>query len=164
MRDYLAWRKAFGVPTPSTNTVVQPEYDDMRPDGVTNHISRMMIADMPVTSDADFERLSETPGFRASANRYRTRYNELHHPRQLPNPGGEQRHVSGPSLSPSGCRRRCTASLLMVPCPPVLRPERPRYTDRPAPRPACRHAALRPHHSQTPKQPPSPTSSLAWRS
>ena len=57
MRDYLAWRKAFGVPTPSTNTVVQPEYDDMRPDGVTNHISRMMIADMPVTSDADFERL-----------------------------------------------------------------------------------------------------------
>ena len=31
MRDYLAWRLAFGVTTPSTNTVVQPEYDDMRP-------------------------------------------------------------------------------------------------------------------------------------
>jgi maleate isomerase len=59
MRDYLAWRMAFGVPTPSTNTVVQPEYDDMRPAGVTNHISRMMIPDMPVGSDADFERLIE---------------------------------------------------------------------------------------------------------
>ena len=30
MRDYLAWRMAFGVTTPSTNTVVQPEYDDMQ--------------------------------------------------------------------------------------------------------------------------------------
>ena len=41
MRDYLAWRLAFGVTTPSTNTVVQPEYDDMRPAGVTNHLARM---------------------------------------------------------------------------------------------------------------------------
>src|SRR5499426_3761130 len=54
MRDYLAWRMAFGVTTPSTNTVVQPEYDDMRPEGVTNHIARMVIADNPVRSDADF--------------------------------------------------------------------------------------------------------------
>lgn len=57
MRDYLAWRMAFGVPTPSTNTVVQPEFDDMRPPGVTNHVARMMIDDMPVRSDADFEKL-----------------------------------------------------------------------------------------------------------
>src|SRR5262245_40056770 len=56
MRDYLAWRLAFGVTTPSTNTVVQPEYDDMRPAGVTNHLARMVIADNPVHSDADFER------------------------------------------------------------------------------------------------------------
>ena len=56
MRDYLAWRLAFGVTTPSTNTVVQPEYDDMRPEGVTNHLARMVIADNPVTCDADFER------------------------------------------------------------------------------------------------------------
>ena len=56
MRDYLAWRLAFGVTTPSTNTVVQPEYDDMRPAGVTNHLARMVIADDPVTCDADFER------------------------------------------------------------------------------------------------------------
>ncbi|CAN5643114.1 hypothetical protein BH10PSE6_BH10PSE6_04930 [soil metagenome] len=30
MRDYLAWRRAFGITTPPTNMVVQPEYDDMR--------------------------------------------------------------------------------------------------------------------------------------
>ena len=59
MRDYLAWRLAFGVTTPSTNTVVQPEYDDLRPAGVTNHLARMVIADNPVTCDADFERQLE---------------------------------------------------------------------------------------------------------
>src|SRR5262249_57640124 len=59
MRDYLAWRIAFGVATPSTNTVVQPEYDDMRPEGVTNHIARMVIADNPVHSDADFAKQIE---------------------------------------------------------------------------------------------------------
>lgn len=55
MGDTLAWRLKFGVVTPSTNTVVQPEYDDLRPPGVTNHIGRMHIADRPVESDADFE-------------------------------------------------------------------------------------------------------------
>src|SRR5262245_17118013 len=59
MRDYLAWRMAFGVTTPSTNTVVQPEYDDMRPEGVTNHIARMVIADNPVHTDADFAKQIE---------------------------------------------------------------------------------------------------------
>ena len=59
MRDYLAWRLAYGITTPSTNTVVQPEYDDMRPAGVTNHIARMVIADNPVTCDADFEKQLE---------------------------------------------------------------------------------------------------------
>ena len=59
MRDYLAYRMAFGVATPSTNTVVQPEYDDMRPAGVTNHLGRMLIAEAPVRSDADFAKLAE---------------------------------------------------------------------------------------------------------
>src|SRR5262249_41232466 len=59
MRDYLAWRMAFGVTTPSTHPVVQPEYDDMRPEGVTNHIARMVIADNPVHSDADFAKQIE---------------------------------------------------------------------------------------------------------
>ena len=57
MRDYLAWRLAFGVTTPSTNTVVQPEYDDMRPPGVTNHLARMVIPDMPIRTNEDFDEL-----------------------------------------------------------------------------------------------------------
>lgn len=57
MVDTLGWRRLYGVVTPSTNTVVQPEYDDMRPPGVTNHIARMHIPDDPVQSDADFEEL-----------------------------------------------------------------------------------------------------------
>ena len=55
MRDYLAWRLAFGVTTPSTNTVVQPEYDDMRPAGVTNHLARMVIPDMAIRNNDDFD-------------------------------------------------------------------------------------------------------------
>jgi maleate isomerase len=56
-RDALAWRCKFGVVTPSTNTIVQPEYDDMRFPGVTNHLGRMHIPDDPVKSDADFNEL-----------------------------------------------------------------------------------------------------------
>jgi maleate isomerase len=57
MTDPLGWRRKFGIVTPSTNTIVQPECDDMRPPGVTNHISRMFIPDDPVGSDADFDEL-----------------------------------------------------------------------------------------------------------
>ncbi len=41
MTDALGWRRKFGVLAPSTNTSVQPEYDGMRPHGVTNHFSRI---------------------------------------------------------------------------------------------------------------------------
>jgi maleate isomerase len=57
MVDAWAWRKKFGVVTPSTNTIVQPHYDAMAPKGVTNHVSRMHIPDDPVQSDADFDEL-----------------------------------------------------------------------------------------------------------
>lgn len=57
MVDTFGWRCKFGVITPSTNTIVQPDYDDRRPAGVTNHISRMHIPDDPVGSDADFNEL-----------------------------------------------------------------------------------------------------------
>lgn len=33
MTDSLGWRAKFAVIAPSTNTSVQPEYDDMRPRG-----------------------------------------------------------------------------------------------------------------------------------
>jgi maleate isomerase len=55
MRDFLGWRKIFGVVTPSINTCVQPEYDGMRPAGVTNQTARMQGSDVKVRSDADFE-------------------------------------------------------------------------------------------------------------
>lgn len=54
MRDFLGWRKIFGVITPSINTCVQPEYDSMRPPGVTNQVARMQGSDVKVQSDADF--------------------------------------------------------------------------------------------------------------
>ncbi len=31
MRDVLGWRRKFGVLGPSTNTVVQPDFEMMRP-------------------------------------------------------------------------------------------------------------------------------------
>lgn len=57
MRDFLGWRKVFGVVTPSINTCVQPEYDGMRPDGVTNQTARMQGSDVQIRSDADFEQV-----------------------------------------------------------------------------------------------------------
>jgi maleate isomerase len=57
--DALGARMKFGVVVPSTNTSVQPEYDEMRPRGVTNHTSRAVIPDDPVHDDAGFLRLLE---------------------------------------------------------------------------------------------------------
>jgi len=55
--DHLGFRMKFGVLGPSTNTIVQPDMDDMRPVGVTNHYSRIEVPNMDVKSDADFLRL-----------------------------------------------------------------------------------------------------------
>jgi len=54
MPDTLAPRGKFGVLAPSTNTSVQPEFDAMRPWGVTHHHSRLVIPDSKVTDDASF--------------------------------------------------------------------------------------------------------------
>jgi len=59
MPDALGWRQKFAVLVPSTNTAVQPEFDDMRPVGVTNHISRIRIPNMALQSNDDFKRLIE---------------------------------------------------------------------------------------------------------
>ncbi len=56
-RDSLGWRAKFGVLVPSTNTSVQPEFDAMRPVGVTNHLSRIRIPNIDLRNDADFDRL-----------------------------------------------------------------------------------------------------------
>ena len=57
--DYLGWRQKFGVTTPSTNAVVQPEYDAMRPPGVTNHLARMHISNIQTIDDDSFARSIE---------------------------------------------------------------------------------------------------------
>jgi maleate isomerase len=60
MVDALGWRIKFGVIAPSTNTVVQPEFDAMAPPGVTNHFGRIHIPNDPLGGDDDFTRLIET--------------------------------------------------------------------------------------------------------
>jgi maleate isomerase len=49
--DSLGWRRKLAVLIPSTNTSVQPEFDAMRPDGVTNHVSRIRIPNNPLRND-----------------------------------------------------------------------------------------------------------------
>lgn len=39
--DGLGYRAKVGVLVPATNTIAQPEYEALRPYGVTNHVSRM---------------------------------------------------------------------------------------------------------------------------
>lgn len=54
MTDALAPRFKFGVITPASNTIVQPEYDAMRPAGVTNQMTRVLIPDTPVGTEGEF--------------------------------------------------------------------------------------------------------------
>ncbi len=53
-RDVLGSRLKFGVLGPSTNTVVQPDFDDLRPSGVTNHYSRIFTLDADAVSNETF--------------------------------------------------------------------------------------------------------------
>ncbi len=57
MTDHLGYRHRFGTLGPSTNTTVQPDFDDLRPVGVTNHYSRIAIPNNPVNNDQDFLKL-----------------------------------------------------------------------------------------------------------
>jgi maleate isomerase len=57
MTDHLGYRQRFGTLGPSTNTTVQPDFDDLRPVGVTNHYSRIAIPNNPVNNDQDFLKL-----------------------------------------------------------------------------------------------------------
>jgi maleate isomerase len=53
-RDVLGWRCKLGVMAPSTNTIVQPDFDDMRPHGVTNHYSRIFTPNVKTLSNETF--------------------------------------------------------------------------------------------------------------
>ena len=54
MRDVLGWRRKFGVLGPSTNTIVQPDFEMMRPIGVTNHYSRIFTPNAKAVSNETF--------------------------------------------------------------------------------------------------------------
>ena len=54
MTDALGPRRKFGVLGPSTNTIVQPDFDDMRPPGVTNHFSRIFTPNTNAVSNESF--------------------------------------------------------------------------------------------------------------
>lgn len=54
MKDALGYRKLFGVIGPSTNTIVQPDFDDLRVPGVTNHYSRIVIQNANAVSNQSF--------------------------------------------------------------------------------------------------------------
>jgi maleate isomerase len=54
MPDALGFRLKFGIVSPATNTIVQPEYDAMRPRGITNQMSRVLIPDTPVGTEQEF--------------------------------------------------------------------------------------------------------------
>lgn len=57
--DSLGFRRKFGVIAPSTNTSVQPEFEAMRPRGVTNHFGRITIPNDPIRNDDDFNALMQ---------------------------------------------------------------------------------------------------------
>ena len=61
-KDALGWRCKFAVVAPSTNTIVQPDMDSFRLQGITNHYGRIHIPNMKVTSDKEFEDLVEAIG------------------------------------------------------------------------------------------------------
>lgn len=54
MVDYLGYRKKIGIVVPSTNTSCQPESEQLRPRGVTNHLARISIVERPLTSEQAF--------------------------------------------------------------------------------------------------------------
>ena len=54
MVDVLGYRAVFGIIGPSTNTVVQPDFETMRIPGVTNHYRGIYVTDPVALTDADF--------------------------------------------------------------------------------------------------------------
>jgi maleate isomerase len=57
MPDAFGPRLKIGVITPATNTVVQPEFDALRPRGISNQVTRVLIPDTPVGSEQQFAQM-----------------------------------------------------------------------------------------------------------
>lgn len=54
MPDSLGYRKYFGIVIPSVNTAAQPEFEAMRPPGVTNQTARIHTPVIPLVDEASF--------------------------------------------------------------------------------------------------------------
>jgi len=59
MRDPLGYRYRMGIIAPSTNTIVEPEMNAMRPRGVTNHFAGIMVRNSPVQGNDAFSQLMD---------------------------------------------------------------------------------------------------------
>jgi maleate isomerase len=62
MVDALGFRLKLGVMAPSTNTIVQPDFDAMRPHGVTAHYSRIFTPNAKALSNDTFRAGIDTIG------------------------------------------------------------------------------------------------------
>jgi maleate isomerase len=60
MSDTLGWRMKIGVVAPATNSIVQPELDQMRPRGVTNQLTRVVIPETPVASPEELVEITQS--------------------------------------------------------------------------------------------------------
>lgn len=58
-RDARGWRAKLAVLGPSTNTIVQPDMDDLRVPGVTAHYARIFVENLPVGDDRSFKALTD---------------------------------------------------------------------------------------------------------
>lgn len=56
-KDQLAWRAKFGVLAPSTNSIVEADFNAMHVPGVTPLFSRIHIYDADLSSEAQMEKL-----------------------------------------------------------------------------------------------------------
>ena len=57
--DARGWRGKLAVLGPSTNTIVQPDMDDLRVAGVTAHYARIFVENLAVGDNASFKVLTD---------------------------------------------------------------------------------------------------------
>ena len=59
MPDILGFRQKIGILIPCTNSSVQPELDDLRPRGVTNHIERIQVSNVVFREHKDAQQIAQ---------------------------------------------------------------------------------------------------------
>lgn len=58
-KDARGWRAKLAVLGPSTNTIVQPDMDDLRVAGVTAHYARIYVDNLAIGDDSSFQALTD---------------------------------------------------------------------------------------------------------